>query len=210
MSHSKLTKADCQAAIKSLKTAGGIAAEAARRLKIPINTFKGRIDAAVGRFGFERREPSRIERVKLIEPATPAHIRNIAQLEQTVKDLRGQLGEMTKEQVSAHALREIIHGCADEPAKPPSWRFKQTSGHTTGIHLLFASDWHWDEFVNPAQNSGGNAYDHRIAVDRAKHCFGTFINFTTNHLSKPSYDYSTLALRHERIPDPRIGTFDHR
>lgn len=194
MANSKLTRKDCQAAIKSLKAAGGVAAEAARRLKIPINTFKGRIDAAVGRFGMERPEPSKIERVKLIEPATPAHLRKIAQLEQTVKYLRGQLGNMAKEQVSAHALREIIHGCADEPANPPSWRFKQTSGHTTGIPLLFASDWHWDEFVNPAQISGGNAYDHRIAVDRAKRCFGTFINLTTNHLSKPSYDYSTLAL----------------
>jgi len=66
----------------------------------------------------------------------------------TVKDFRGQLGEMAREQVSAHALREIIHGCADEPAKPPAWRFKKVSGHTTGIPLLFVSDLHWDEMVD--------------------------------------------------------------
>lgn len=65
MANSKLTKQDCQKAIQALKAAGGVAA---RRLKTPINTFKGRVDAAVGRFGFERPEPSKIERVKHIEP----------------------------------------------------------------------------------------------------------------------------------------------
>ncbi|WHZ14982.1 MAG: hypothetical protein OJF52_001822 [Nitrospira sp.] len=191
MANSRLTTQDAAQAIKALKAAGGVAA---RRLKILINTFKSRIDAAVGRFGFEQPEPSKIERVKLIEPATPAHLRKIAQLEQTVKDLRGQLGEMTKEQVSVHALREIIHGSADVPANPLAWRFKQASGHTTGIPLLFVSDLHWDEMVDPAQIGGVNAYNHRIAVDRLKHCFGTFIDLTTNHLSKPSYDYAVLAL----------------
>lgn len=68
MANSRLTTQDAAQAIKALKAAGGVAA---RRLKIPINTFKSRIDAAVGRFGFERPEPSRIERVKLIEPTTP-------------------------------------------------------------------------------------------------------------------------------------------
>lgn len=52
MANSKLAKQDAAHAIKALKAAGGVAAEAARRLKIPINTFKGRIDSAVGRFGF--------------------------------------------------------------------------------------------------------------------------------------------------------------
>ncbi len=88
----------------------------------------------------ERPAPSKFIKPQLAEPATLAHLRKIAQLEQTVKDLRGQLGEMAREQVSAHALREIIHGCADEPVKPPAWIFKKVSGHTTGIPLLFVSD----------------------------------------------------------------------
>lgn len=189
-----LTKEQAAQAIQALKAAGGVLSEAARQLKIPRNTLLSRVDAAVSRFGFTRPEPSRIDRVKLVEPATPAHLRKISQLEQQVKDLRGQLGAMTTEQVSAHSLLEIIHGCVDGPTKPPAWRFKKSAGSTTGIPLLFASDWHWDEVVDPAQIGGVNAYDHQIAIERAKRCFGTFIDLTCNHMSKPKYDYAVLAL----------------
>jgi len=82
MANSRLTKSDAAQAIKALKAAGGVAAEAARRLKIPINTFKGRIDAAIGRFGMERPAPSKFIKPQLAEPATLAHLRKIAQLEQ--------------------------------------------------------------------------------------------------------------------------------
>jgi len=39
-----------------------------------------------------------------------------------------------------------------------------------------------------------NAYNHQIAVDRAKRCFRTVIDLTTNHRSRPKYDYAVLAL----------------
>lgn len=48
--------------------------------------------------------------------------------------------------------------------------------------------------VDHAQIGGVNAYNHQIAVDRAKRCFRTFIDLTTNHLSRPKYDYAVLAL----------------
>lgn len=40
MAHSRLTKQDVAQAIKAFKSAGGVKAEAARRLKIPVNTLK--------------------------------------------------------------------------------------------------------------------------------------------------------------------------
>lgn len=140
-----------------------------------------------------------IARVKLVEPAMPAHLRKIAQIEQQVKDLRGQLTTMTGEQVSQHALLEIIHECVDGPAKPPSWRKKQTKGHTTGVPILLASDWHWDGVVTPEQVEHVNAHNCEIAVQRAGRCFRTFVDLTKNHLSKPSYDYAVLALGEDML-----------
>lgn len=194
MGNSAPTRQQASEAIQSLKAAGGNQAEAARRLKIPINTFKSRVDAAVSRFGFKRPEPSRIERVKLVEPATPAHLRKIAQLEQNIKDLRSQLSEMTKEQVSSHSLLEIIHGCVSAPPRPPAWKERTVKGHTTGVPTLLASDWHWDEVVTPAQVEHVNIYNRDVAVHRAERCFRTFVDLTKNHLSKLSYEYAVLML----------------
>lgn len=115
------------------------------------------------------------------------------ELTQTQRDLR----EAEKHSVSSDVLRNLIHGTEGHDfGGIPGWlepkKYRGKSVH--GIPLLFLSDLHFDEVVDPSQINNVNKYDREIATKRIQHTFNTAMDLLFKRTVNPKYDGIVLAL----------------
>ena len=147
-----------------------------------------------GTFEHRIREASRMG-LKVSAGVTDVH--NPEVLTRQIKRLEGEVASVYK-QLAAHddnlsLVKKLIHEC-DQPARPPKWVTKPSTGENTGVPTLFASDWHFDEVVDPRQINGINAFDRKIATERVKAMFAKTVDLLIHHMHKPTYDYFVLNL----------------
>ena len=108
------------------------------------------------------------------------------------KDLR----EAEKQAMTSENLMGVIHGTMGHDfSKPPGWLTKKKSKDSThGIPVLFLSDIHFDEVVQPTQLAGVNEYNRDVATKRIQHTFNTSIDILFNKTKNPKYDGMVIAL----------------
>jgi hypothetical protein len=72
---------------------------------------------------------------------------------------------------------------------------KKKAGDSFGGWVsLLASDWHWDEVVDPTQIEGLNTYNRTVAHARADRLFANTLDLTLNHMSGTKYEGLVLGL----------------
>lgn len=118
---------------------------------------------------------------------------------QTLKDqvnkLKSELQETRGEVATTQKLMDFIHGYKDATFdKVPDWLKKDVKKSLTGIPVLFLSDIHFDEVVDPAQIGGVNKFNHEIGVKRIQHTFQSAIDLCMNYMNKPVYEGIVVAL----------------
>lgn len=116
----------------------------------------------------------------------------IGKLESENKRLTEELEEMRGEMISAHHLRQMLGTVdMDLTGRGAEW-LKGPKGskliETTGVPMLCASDWHFDEVIKAEQIEFSNEYNHAIAVDRINHLFRRTVELLKRHMVKPKYE----------------------
>lgn len=117
-------------------------------------------------------------------------------LEEDNKKANSQIRELTKKILCDNKVREKIMGIAHHKPKTPDWlEYGDTlTSSDPGVPILFASDWHWGEVVNPNEIGGVNEYNLDIARQRAQNMIERAINLLTNHMVNPNYPGIIFAL----------------
>jgi len=109
-------------------------------------------------------------------------------LKQQVRELRARIRELEEGALTEDRVKREIIGLRSVDAKIPDWLVETTKAkHGPGCPVLFATDWHWDEVVDPAQIGGVNRYNREIAHQRARSFITNAIDVLTNHMVCPEY-----------------------
>lgn len=95
---------------------------------------------------------------------------------------------------SAVVRDEIIKITHSKPPIPKWMASAKPSKKSPGVPMLFCSDWHWGEVVDPAQIGGVNDYSISIAHRRARAVITNAIDLLKNHMVNPNYPGIVLAL----------------
>ena len=116
-------------------------------------------------------------------------------LKDQIKALREQLEAYHTESLTNEKLLALIHGAnhSDLSSKDISWMHRSNSQNEEHIPVLFLSDIHWDEVVQPAQIEYVNEYNHNIAVRRLQNVFSTMLH-TCKDRFKYKYAGAVVAL----------------
>lgn len=172
---------DLQNAVDAFRAAGGNKAEAARRLKIPIVTFKTRLDIAAE----QGLRPSRTT----MDPNDPTLLRG------QIKQLEQALAAEQKKALTHTAIKQAIVQLAQEVTETatPEWVIDPRGTRTSpGVPTLFCSDLHWGEVVDPKQINGVNKYNLAIARRRLDYLAERAVRLTK--VIDPGMGYPGLVL----------------
>jgi predicted DNA-binding protein YlxM (UPF0122 family)/predicted MPP superfamily phosphohydrolase len=116
-------------------------------------------------------------------------------LQDEVKRLKGELNGFQNELVDTEKIKSLIFQGNRYVHKNTTWKDLTKSSKTmNGIPVLFLSDIHFDEVVNPAEINGVNAYNRVIAINRLRYTFETAKKLLIDHFNNPRYDGIVLAL----------------
>jgi len=131
-----------------------------------------------------------------LEDNVSDEIKRIIQLEKQVRLLSQRLREANEGILNSQTLLDFVHGTKDVSFEgAPDWLEKKSKNlHVTGIPVLFLSDIHFDEYVDPAQIEYCNKYSRDIAIERIKYTFATAISFCMERMNKPIYEGIVCAL----------------
>lgn len=106
--------------------------------------------------------------------------------------------ELSKEIMTVDAMKMLIHdmkdGVISHEFGSVEWLEEKPSASTYGIPLLFLSDIHFDEIVEPGQIQYMNEYNRDIATKRIQHTFNTTVRLLKKELANPKYEGIVLAL----------------
>lgn len=106
--------------------------------------------------------------------------------------------DMAKSETTSELFKEVKSAImSDASLKALGSPFnvsKSTSKINAGTPLLFLSDWHWAEVVDPAQIEYLNEYNLDIAYKRSARVFNTSLDLLFNHMSGQTYDGVVIAL----------------
>ena len=84
-----------------------------------------------------------------------------------ITQLRRELRDAHRTINSGETLRTNLFGLAQDELNPPKWTLRQESKKkNTGIPILFTSDFHWGEVIQPTLTSNNNQYNTDIAGKR--------------------------------------------
>jgi hypothetical protein len=112
-----------------------------------------------------------------------------------IRELRAKVKELEERALTDEMVKRQIIGLRDAETKPPTWLVQTTHAKKgPGVPCLMATDWHWDEVVDPAQIGGVNRYNREIAHERARAFVTNAIDVLTNHMVRPEYPGIVLAL----------------
>lgn len=139
--------------------------------------------------------PTKVEKEKHRELTIDEHI-TIQNQKREISSLKARLRETQSEVVSSRKLLNFVHGLDENTSfdATPDWLTKEPKKSVTGIPVLFLSDLHFDEVVDPTQVAGVNEYNHDIAVDRIQRTFQGAIDLCTKYMHSPKYDGFVCAL----------------
>jgi len=128
-----------------------------------------------------------------IEPASQREIKYLAG---RVKTLTLKLQEAERQEAISEDIRQKIFKIAQMDPEPPSWILKSGKPSSSpGIPTLLCSDWHWGEFINPAEIGGvPNKYNLKIANQRAHRLIDSTVDLLKNHMVNPHYEGIHLML----------------
>jgi hypothetical protein len=117
-----------------------------------------------------------------------------------INALQRELRSRTQVNDTAESLRREIFGLEAYTREPPTWLTPTLGTHkTTGVPLIFASDWHWGETVDPDQVGGMNAFNRKIAKERVKIMGDAVIDLCFNHMTNPTYPGVVFAVGGDMI-----------
>lgn len=114
-----------------------------------------------------------------------------------IADLKAQVRRVTTAPtLTEEYVKSKILGLSKSTISPPEWVEKKPrrAQDVTGVPILFASDWHWGETVDPNQIGGVNKFDMEIAHSRAQRLVERAIELCFNHLATPRYPGIVFAL----------------
>lgn len=116
-------------------------------------------------------------------------------LKAQLKQLREQLDASHEDTISNERLVRIIRNAADsEPQSDLSWlTYKNKQDSSKSVPVLFLSDLHFDEVVEPSQVEFVNEYNREIATKRIRAVFNNALDLLTKKL-KAKYAGAVVAL----------------
>jgi hypothetical protein len=111
-------------------------------------------------------------------------------------DLRRKVKLLSEDNLSNDMIRKVIFDLSTRVAEPPNWLGRQSKGASRGpgIPLLFLSDFHWGEVVDPDIVGNGNKFNLEIARKRLKNVAEITVDICMNHMVNPKYDGIVVAL----------------
>ena len=116
-------------------------------------------------------------------------------LENQIKALKAELRDRDRVEYAAADVKEKILKVGNAKPKIPEWTLKPpTKAKGPGVPTLFCSDWHWGEVVDPNQIALKNAFNPRIARERARSLIENTIDLLFNHVVNPDYPGIVLVL----------------
>lgn len=125
-------------------------------------------------------------------------VRENTKLKQENSGLQKTVKELAKESLTTESLKTLIQdlnaGIISHQFGSVAWLEEKPGKSTHGIPLLFLSDIHFDEVVDPAQIQFMNEYNRDIAIKRIQHTFNTTIRLLKKEIAKPNYGGFVLAL----------------
>lgn len=125
-----------------------------------------------------------------VPPAPPIEHIQETRYKNEIARLRSQLQEAERLALSSDRLREVIGSLGSPNINPsPEWlrgASRQRGTHGTGV--LFLSDVHFDEVVQPTQIGGSNTYNRQIAIESLRNTFRTAVVLLKGYMAIPKYD----------------------
>ena len=141
---------------------------------------------ALGINGGSLRERRRLAHARGLTADTPI-VDPIEKLKHQLRVTQEELQVIRKDNLTAASLREAIYGLQAVTLEPPKWVIAPSSKATTGVPMVFWSDWHYGEVVEPAQVGGLNAYDPEIAGQRVRRLADITVDLAKGHMVNPKY-----------------------
>lgn len=211
-----MNRAEAQSFVKVLAAAGNQRA-AARQLGIVQSAVSGRLGKAREVLGseavdkvLEAARPAKA--VKASKPESKSQVAALVAdmvkgdgeavqrriLEDQLKSLQGQAKRLAENALDDAKVRSQIFEVAHHKPVAPAWLVapKTLKGKKTapGVPILFGSDWHWGEVVNPDEIGGVNKYNLEIAHQRLNKLIEGTISLLTEHMVNPQYPGIVFAL----------------
>jgi hypothetical protein len=116
------------------------------------------------------------------------HEKEADKLTTKVKNLEAELAAIVRDNNTAASVREQIFGLAGMTADPPKWIYEpRTKRGNPEVPILFASDWHYGEVVNPDQVGGVNSFNREIGKERIKELAETTVDLAFKHTVHTNY-----------------------
>lgn len=119
-------------------------------------------------------------------------------LEDNLKTLQGQAKRLAENALTDEKVRRKIFEVAHHKPQIPAWltppRSLKGKKSAPGVPILFGSDWHWGEVVNPDEIGGVNKYNLEVAHQRLHTLIEGTISLLTQHMVNPMYPGIIFAL----------------
>lgn len=152
---------------------------------------RGAVDALMRRMGITAHDVVR---------AHGAGGGDLAELQRAVRELKAQNRELEDRVLSDERVRREIVGLKAADPQPPEWLVEtHRAKKGPGAPCVLASDWHYDEVVDPAQINGVNEYNREIANARIRQFVENTIDVLTQHMVRPEYPGIVLAMAGDMV-----------
>lgn len=204
MAQKPLEDNKCKDAFKLLQTYGSIEA-AAKVANANYQTFINWLNAGVRRDLFTEQD---------VELAKKDH--EVRTLRAEVDDLNEKIAENTDYTLDAANIKNEIFGFKESMPEVPNWviKPKESTKKSIGVPVLFFSDLHWAEVIDPNQIEGVNSFNPRIGKARIKRLVENTIMLLKNYISNTDYPGIVVPLGgdmmsgdiHEELVETNFGT----
>lgn len=119
---------------------------------------------------------------------TALHPREKIAFQDTISDLRKQLRDTLRDDLTAEKVRKAIFGIAEVSANPPDWISGEDIHSTSpGIPSVIISDIHHGEVVSLAEMGGANEFNMAISRQRLKRLTDRVVSLCFDHMVNPDY-----------------------
>jgi hypothetical protein len=120
-------------------------------------------------------------------------------LKNEIKTLKNQVNLLSKNSISAEKIRREILNITELKNNMtfPEWTVpdKSPSTPSASVPVLFCSDWHWGEVIDPKQMGNcNNEYNLTIARERVGRLITNTIDLLFKHILNPNYPGLVIVL----------------
>lgn len=149
----------------------GSSTTASKESGIPRSTLQDRARSAAEKFGVEY-PAAGIRLTPLtgkVNPDALGREQAVAYLKGRVRELEAKVAEAGQEALDTSVVKHAIIGLAQAEPVVPAWLNKAAARpHAGVVPVVFLSDWHWGEVVDPTQINGVNLFNLDVAHQRAE------------------------------------------